>query len=299
MRVKETIPDKIFLTVIYIIMGLIALLCIYPFYYSIIISFNEGRDAMAGGIYLWPRQFTFDNYEFIFRDMMIIRAFGITTLRTIVGTLASLIFNSLFAYALSRKSLIGRKWYIYIGMFTMYFWGGIIPLFMLIRGLGLFDSFWVYIIPNLSGFFTILIFIAFYNELPSSVLESAKIDGANEIQVYLRIVLPISTAVLATIALFAGVGHWNSWIETHLYVRNMNLQTMPYVLVRMINQGLAEEQLRASGDILLFGVQGESSVTSNSIRLATMIVTVVPIMLVYPFLQKYFVKGIMLGAVKG
>jgi len=298
LRVKETLPDRIFLTAVYILMGLLSIFFLYPFYYSVVISFNEGVDAMRGGIFLWPRSFTLDNYRLIFRDTMIVRAFLVTALRTVVGTLGTLIFNSLFAYALSRKSLIGRKWYIYIGMFTMYFWGGIIPLYMLIRQLGLLDSFWVYIIPNLSGFFTVLLFIAFYNELPSSILESAKIDGASEWTIYLRIALPISTAILATIALFSGVGHWNSWIETHLYVRNMDLQTLPYVLVRMINAGLAEEQLRASGDLLAFGATGESTLTANSVRLATMIVAIVPIMLTYPFLQKYFVKGIMLGAVK-
>jgi len=274
------------------------IICLYPFYYSVVISFNEGMDANAGGIYLWPRTFTLDNYRLIFRDTVIVTAFMVTTIRTLIGTVATVAFNALFAYALSRKSLIGRKWYIYLGMFTMYFWGGIIPLYMLIQSLGLINSFWVYIVPNLSGFFTILIFIAFYNELPQSILESAKIDGANELTIFLRIVLPISTAVLATIALFAGVGHWNSWIETHLYIRDMNLQTLPYVLVRMINRGLAEEQLRASGQLLAFGATGGSTLTANSIRLATMVVAVTPIMLVYPFLQKYFVKGIMLGAVK-
>jgi len=279
-------------------MGLIALVCLYPFYYSIVISFNEGVDAMQGGIYFWPRAFTLENYALVFSDTMIITAFLMTVLRTVVGTVAALLFNSLFAYALSRKSLIGRKWYIYIGMFTMYFWGGIIPLFLLIRTLGMLDSFWVYIIPNLSGFFTVLIFIAFYNELPASILESAKIDGANEWTIYLRIVLPISTAVLATVALFSGVAHWNSWIETHLYISDMRLQTMPYVLVRMINQGLAEEQLRASGQLLAFGATGGSTLTGNAVRMATMVVAVVPIMLIYPFLQRYFVKGIMLGAVK-
>ena len=298
MRIKESVPDRIFLTFVYILFTLIIIACVYPFYYSVIISFNEGRDAMMGGIYFWPRAFTLENYQIIFRDAMIIRAFGMTVLRTVVGTLAVLAFNSIFAYALSRKYLIGRKVYIYIGMFTMFFWGGIIPLYMLISALGLLNSFWVYIIPNLSGFFTVLIFIAFYNEIPSSILESARIDGANELVIFFKIVLPISTAVLATIALFAGVGHWNAWFETHIYIRDMNLQTLAYVLVRMINQGLAEEQLRASGQLMAMGAVGESTVTGNSIRLATMIVAVVPIMVIYPFLQKYFVKGIMLGAVK-
>ena len=299
MKIKESLPDRIFLGIVYTLFILLAIVCIYPFYYSIIISFNEGRDAMLGGIYFWPRAFTLENYQIIFRDNMIIRAFGVTVVRTFVGTVASLAFNSIFAYALSRKYLKFRTVYIYIGMFTMFFGGGIIPYFMLIQWLGLMNSFWVYIIPSLSGFFTILLFIAFYNELPQSILESARIDGANELQIFARIVLPISTAVLATVALFAGVGHWNSWFDTHLFIRNMNLQTLQYVLVRMINQGLAEEQLRASGQLGAMGAVGESTVTSNSIRLATMIVAVVPIMLIYPFLQKYFISGIMIGAVKG
>lgn len=299
MKIKESLPDRIFLTVVYILMGLIIVACLYPFYYSLIISLNEGRDAAAGGIYFWPRAFTLENYAIIFQDAMIIDAFVMSVLRTVVGTAGVLAFNSIFAYALSRKYLIGRKVYIYIGLFTMFFWGGIIPLYSLIQALGLLNSFWVYIIPNLSGFFTVLIFIAFYNEIPASLLESAKIDGANELVIFFRIVLPVSAAVLATIALFAGVGHWNAWIETHLYVRDQSLQTLSYVLVRMINQGLAEEQLRAQGHVLALGVVGESTVTGNSIRLATMIVAVAPIMAIYPFLQRYFVKGIMLGAVKG
>ena len=298
MKIKESTGDQVFLIIVYILFGIIIIACAYPLYYCFVVSLNEGQDAMKGGIYFWPRTFTLDNYKTIFRDSMIIDAYIATILRTLVGTIAALMFNSLFAYALSRKELKNRKVYIYIGMFTMFFWGGIIPLYSLIKQLGMLDSFWVYIIPNLSSFFTVLIFIAFYNELPDSILDSAKIDGANELKIFFRIVLPISTAVLATIALFQGVYHWNSWIEGYLYIRRDELLTLPYLLVRMINQGLAEERMRASGLMgSLSGMRG-TTVTGNSIRLATMVVSVVPIMLIYPFLQKYFVKGILIGAVK-
>jgi putative aldouronate transport system permease protein len=268
-------------------------------YYCIIISLNEGTDAVKGGIYLLPRAFTFENYRMVFKDNMIIDAYIVTVARTLVGTAASVLFNAVFAYALSRNELKFRKIYIYIGMFTMYFWGGIIPLYLLIRTLGLIDTFQVHILLNLSGFFTVLIFIAFFREIPSSIIESAKMDGANELLILFRIVLPVSTAVLATVALFSGVGHWNSWIESYLYINNSKLQTLPYVLVRMINQGLAEERMRSQGLMRAFSSTSTSSVTGNSLRLSTMIVSIVPIMLSYPFLQKYFVKGILIGAVKG
>ena len=298
MKIKESVPDRIFLGIVYVLFALIALLCLYPFYFAIVLSFNEGQDALAGGIYFWPRAFTLENYQIILRDGMIPRAFFVSVMRTLVGTAASVMFTAIFSYSLSRNQLYFRKVYIYIGMFTMFFGGGLIPTFMLVRSLGLLDSFWVYIIPGLTGFFNVLIFIAFYNELPQSLLESAKIDGAHELTILFRIVLPISTAVLATIALFNGVGHWNAWFDTHIYISNMRLQTISYVLVRMINQGLAEEALRQTGQLGGLGAAHISTVTGNSIRLATMVVALVPIMSVYPFVQKYFVKGIMLGAVK-
>lgn len=299
MKIKESFTDRIFLTALYVIFGLVVIFCVYPLYYCIIISLNEGTDAVKGGIYFLPRAFTLENYRMVFKDNMILDAYIVTVARTLFGTLASVLFNAIFAYALSRDELRFRKIYIYIGMLTMYFWGGIIPLYMLVRTLGLIDTFWVHILLNMSGFFTVLIFIAFYREIPSSIIESAKMDGANELLILFRIVLPVSTAVLATVALFAGVGHWNSWIESYLYINNAKLQTLPYVLVRMINQGLAEERMRSQGLMRAFSSTSMSSVTGNSLRLSTMIVSILPIMLSYPFLQKYFVKGILIGAVKG
>jgi len=298
MKIKESVPDRIFLTAIHLLFALVIVVCVYPLYYCIVISLNEGQDALRAGIYFWPRMFTLDNYRAVFKDSLILDAYFITVMRTVVGTIAVVLFNAIFAYALSRNELKFRKVYIYIGMFTMYFWGGIIPLYILLRTIGLLNSFWVHILPNLSGFFTILIFIAFFREIPESIIESARIDGANEFLVLVRIVLPMSTAVLATIALFAAVGHWNSWIESYLYISNPKLQTLPYLLVRMINQGLAEERMRSQGLMMAWSAN-TSTITANSIRLATMIVAIVPIMLSYPFLQKYFVKGMMIGAVKG
>ena len=296
--IKESTGDRVFLVINYAIMAFIIVACIYPLYYCLVLSFNEGKDAMKGFIYFWPRKFTLENYKLIFRDSMILDAYVVTIARTVVGTIATVVFNAIFGYALSRKELWGRKIYITLGMITMFFWGGTIPLYMLVRELGLIDSFLVYILLPLSGFYTILIYMSFYAEIPSALLEAAKIDGANEWTIFIRIVLPISTAVMATIALFSGVGHWNSWLESYLYINSSKLHTMPYILVKMINQGMAEERLRASGQMMAFSSSSTTSVTGNSVRLATMLVAVAPIMVIYPFLQKYFVKGLLIGSVK-
>ena len=297
-KIKESGGDRIFLAINYFIMTFIIIACIYPLYYCLVLSFNEGKDAMKGFIYFWPRKFTLENYKLIFRDSMILDAYIVTILRTVIGTIASVIFNAIFSYALSRKELWGRRIYISMGMITMFFWGGTIPLYMLVRSLGLIDSFWVYILLSLSGFYTVLIFMSFYAEIPSALLEAAKIDGAHEGTIFFKIVLPISQPVMATIALFSGVGHWSSWIESYLYINSAKLHTIPYLLVRMINQGMAEERLRASGQMMAFSSSSTTSVTGNSVRLATMFIAIAPIMIIYPFLQKYFIKGLLIGSVK-
>lgn len=294
---RLTTGDRVFDCVNNLIMGLVILACAYPFYYCIVLSFNEGYDALNGGIYLWPRRFTLENYRVIFRDNTIPWAFVVTCARTMLGTVLSVAYTSVVGYALVRPHLKLRRLYISFGLVTMYVSGGLIPLYMLIKELGMVDSFWVYILPNLSSFYNIVIVMAFFRSIPASMVESAKIDGANEFQVYARIVMPVSGAVLATIGLFSAVFHWNSWFDGYIYISAQSLKTLPLILVEMINQGLAMEKLRASGNSLLMSeLVGP---TENSVRLATMVVAVLPILCAYPFCQKYFVKGIMLGSVKG
>lgn len=289
--------DRIFDVCNFLIMTLVALVCVYPFYYCIVISFNEGYDALKGGIYLWPRAFTLENYQIIFRDASIINAFVVTVLRTIIGTVLSLVLTSVMAFALIRRQLKFRKVYITMGLITMYFSGGIIPLYMLIKELGMIDSFWVYIFPNLFSFFNTIIMMVFFRELPTSMIEAAKLDGANELQVYARVVMPVSTAVIATICMYNAVGHWNAWFDGYIYISSPEKKTLALLLVEMINEGKAMETLRTSGNSLV--LSGMSGPTENSVRLATMVVSVLPIMCVYPFCQKYFIQGIMLGSVKG
>lgn len=294
---KESRADKIFLAVVYVIFGILAFLFFFPVYNCFIMSINDGNDAMMGGIYFWPRKFSMENYAFVLQDSNILNAYVTTILRTVIGVITSVLFNALFAYALSRKKLKCRRVYIYLCMMTMFFSGGMIPTYMTVRALGLLDNFWIFILAPLSSFFNVLIFMSFFNEIPAALSESAKIDGASEWRIFWRIIMPVSTPVLATIALFQGVYHWNSWYESYIYMTGSHYQTLSYLLMQMVNQGIAEQLLMQSGKGSAFGgIQG--GVTGNSVRLATMFVALLPIMLVYPFVQKYFIKGIMLGAVK-
>ena len=288
--------DAVFNVLNVAFMVFVVLICVYPFYYCIIISFNEGRDAMKGFIYFFPRIFTLKNYEIALSDSGIANAYLITIARTLVGTVTCVFFNAMVAYALTKEELVFRKIYVTLGIITMYFGGGMIPSYILMRQLNLMDNFLVYIIPSLSYFFNILLYMAFFREIPSSMIESAKIDGANEFYIFIRIILPVSTAVLATIAVFTGVSQWNAWYDAYIYTSNPNLKTMSLILMEMINRNLAVQILKARGFIMFDSAANK--VSPNSLRIATMLVATVPIMVVYPFLQKYFVKGILIGSVK-
>lgn len=294
---KETRADKIFLAAVYVVFGILAFMFFFPVYNCFIMSLNDGNDAMMGGIYFWPRVFTLENYKFVLQDSRVMNAYVITILRTVIGVISSVAFNAIFGYTLTRKALKGRKIYIGLCTLTMFFSGGMIPTYMTVRALGLLDTFSIFILAPLSSFFNVLIFMSFFDEIPAALGESAKIDGANEWTIFWRIVMPVSTPVIATIALFQGVYHWNSWYESYIYMTTGDNQTLSYLLMQMVNQGIAEQLLMQSGKGSAFGgIQG--TVTGNSIRLATMFVALLPIMLVYPFVQKYFIKGIMLGSVK-
>lgn len=296
-EIVRTRSDRIFDAINTCVMVLAALAVIYPLYYCLILSLNDGQDTIRGGITLWPRVFTLDNYKEVFKEGTIVRAFGISVARTVIGTICSLAFNALLSYGLVKKDLMCRKLYMNLCIITMFFSGGTIPLYIMIYKMGLINNFLVYILPGLSGFSTILLYMAFFREIPASLIESAKIDGAHEYQIFGRVVLPLSAPLLATMALFAGVGQWNAWYDGYIYMSNDDLMTMSTYLVKLLNAAAADDLLRRTGRA---GVSGDiGGVTSDSLKLATMFVSVLPIACVYPFLQKYFVKGIMIGAVKG
>jgi putative aldouronate transport system permease protein len=276
-----------------LVMLFICFITIYPIWYVLVNSFNDGTDAMRGGIYWYPRMFSLESYSAVFQSGGLMLAMGITIAKTVLGTVLHVLFTAMVAYAFSRKELIGRKLYMYMGTITMFFGGGLIPYFLLIRDLHLLDTFLVYIIPAMFSFFNLIIFLSFFREIPEGMEEAAKIDGANDLKIFYRIVIPVSMPVLATIAVFQGVYQWNDYFTAVIFTNNVDLQPIQTFLYRIV--ALSGSNQIAS--VVPNNIHRE--VTSQSVKLATMIVTTAPIVVVYPFLQKYFVKGFMIGSIKG
>lgn len=293
MRTKGLNKANTFDIINAMLMVTICFLCIYPIWFVVVNSFNDANDALLGGIYWWPRKFSVSNYKKVFEDIRVLQSFKITILKTVIGTLTNVFFTAMVAYPVSKSYLVGRKYYMAIGTVTMFFSGGLIPAFLLYKNMGLLNDFWVYIIPAAFNFFNLIIFCNFFNEIPSALEESAKIDGANDWTIFYRIIIPLSKPVLATIALFAGVGQWNDYFGGLMFMTNRtDLEPIQTYLYRLVAQVQSSQMATMASNI------SAADTTSTSIKLAAMVITTVPICCVYPFLQKYFVSGIMVGAVK-
>ncbi|MCI3922892.1 carbohydrate ABC transporter permease [Paenibacillus sp. TRM 82003] len=275
----------------YLLLTIVLFVTVYPFYYLLITSFNSGADSLLGGSYLWPSDFTLENYATFFEQRSWLTALGVSVSRTVVGVVAGVLFTSLVAYGLSHKDLVFKNGYFVIVIFAMYFSGGLIPYYVVLRSLGLLNTFGVYIVPSLLNTFFLLIAISFFREIPNDLKESAHIDGATELTIFYKIILPVSMPLLATMALFTGVGQWNSWLDSAYFVREDMLRTLTYRMMEIINKSRVPQEAIAAA-------AGASNVTSYSLQVTAMVVSIAPIICVYPFLQKYFVKGIMLGSVK-
>jgi len=292
-RRKRTTEDRVLDSLNYVALALIGLCTFYPFYYILILSFNQGTDTAFGGIYLWPRAFTLDNYTYIFNDGKWSSAFVVTLARTVVGAGLTVLFTCLVAYGLSQKGLLFSRFYFIFFIVAMNFSGGLITYYVLLKGLGLLNTFGVYVIPSMLNLFFLMVAISFFREIPAEIGESARIDGAKELQIFFTIILPVSLPLIATMALFMGAGQWNSWLDSAYFVQNDDLRTMSYRMIQIINQSMIPTD-NASGQYAAM-----RQVTGFSVQVTAMVISVAPIVCVYPFLQKYFVKGIMLGSVKG
>jgi len=257
-------------------------------------SLSDSFASMSGGLFLYPRKFTFLAYEMLFKSRQIFIAFRNTTMKTIVGTVISVFLTALTAYPLSLPRFKGRGFFSMMIFFTMLFSGGIIPTYLLIKQLGLLDTFWVYVIPGAMSAYNMFIMRTYYKSIPRSLEESAVIDGANPFQVLYKIMLPLSTPALAAIAMFYGVGNWNSYMDGVLYVNSQNLQLLQVYLRQLIAAAGAKGALGDIGDL-----GPASRLTEETMKMTVIAVSVIPILIVYPFLQKYYTKGIMIGAVKG
>lgn len=294
-KIRKTKEDKIVDFVVYFLAIIVFFVTFYPFFLSIVLAFNEGKDALKGGIYLWPRTPTLANFQELIRDRSWGQALWVTVVRTVLGTTVTVFFTSLMSYGLSYRNLKARKLYMIMIIFAMYFSGGVIPYYMVLRTLGLINTFWVYIIPGAINMFYVLVAISFFESIPQEMAESARIDGAGELTIYLKVILPVAKPLLATIAIFTAVGHWNSWYDSAFFVQKSELRTLGYQLMAVINKSNVNN---AAMDAYS-GTQATRSLTPMSIQLAAMLIAVGPILVVYPFFQRYFVSGLSIGAVKG
>lgn len=297
-RKRIDIKGLIYHFIIGLILLIFVIVTLYPIINTLAISFNDAIDSLRGGIHLWPRKFSLYNYITVIKKQNIITGFYISVLRTVVGTALQLSVTALIAYVISRKDFIFAKPITILYVLTMYVNGGLIPTFLLNRALGLSNSFWVYIIPGMVSAFNMLVIRTYINGLPDSLQESAMIDGAGYFTIFLKIIVPLCKPVYATIALFIAVGQWNSWFDTMLYNRmNDNLTTLQYELMKLLS---SVSQLSGNADqARVASATGASTqVTTVSVRAAATILTSLPIIALYPFLQRYFVTGLTIGGVK-
>jgi len=290
---KTSIPDKLFTVCNTIFMLVFVVITLYPVLNTLAISFNNGTDALRGGIYLWPRQWTLQNYKTVLQKNNLITGAYVTVGRTVIGTVFSLVTNALLAFIVSRKRFLFKAQLSLFWVITMYVNGGLIPVFMLYKNLNLTNTFWVYVIPGMISAFNMLVIRTYMYGIPDSLEESAQLDGAGYMTIFIKIISPLCKPVYATVALFSAVGHWNSWFDAMLYNRMSNqYTTLQYELMKLLssvtNQGASAETMK----------NAVSAVTPTSVRAAATIITMLPIVCLYPFLQRYFVAGLTIGGVK-
>ena len=291
---RKSRSDKTMDFVVYLILIFVLVVSIYPLYLAVILSLNEGLDAQLGGIYFWPRKFTLTNYEKFFTDAAWLKAMAVTLSRTVLGTVLTVLFTSFVAYGLSHRNLVGRKLYMNLVIFAMYFSGGIIPYYAVLRSIGLLDTFAVYIIPSLLNLFYVLVAISFFQGIPEELQEAARVDGASEMRIFFSVILPVAKPLLATIAIFISVQHWNSWYDSAFFVKNQDLMTLAYRMMAVLKKSDINQISQASA-----AAASAVRVTSMSVQLAAMVIATMPVVVVYPFFQRYIISGITIGSVKG
>jgi len=298
-----TKKERMFDIVNYTFLILFTLMCLYPFVYMLALSFNTGTDTMKGGITFYPRLFTLSNYAAIFRDGIILNAYKITILRTVLGTLVSVFTTGLVAYGLSERTLPGRKILMSFLLVPMFFSGGLIPYYLSLQSYGLLDTFFVYIIPGIFSIWNCIVMKTFFMQIPESLKESVRIDGGNELQIFFRIIFPTSLPMFAAISLFLAVGHWNDWFTGAYFVSQTDLVPVQTYLQLIMNRTMTSF-LEKDATMIIFnqqltmGLFDFAKTTSFSLKVTAVVVGTAPILIVYPFLQKYFVKGVMIGSLK-
>lgn len=295
-KIKRNAGEQILQAIIYLITILLCLAILLPCLNVLVLSFNDGKDAARGGIWFWPRQLTLDNFREVFKDGSIMGAYGISIARTVIGTFLSLMVTTLAGYALKQKDLPGRTVLTMLITFTMLFDGGMIPKYIQYKNLHLLNSFWVYVVPSLVSVTYLLMVRTFFEGIPDSLEESAKLDGCGFFKIYTKIMMPLSKPVIAVVGLYTAVNHWNDWFSGAFYMSDTAKWPVQTVLQNMLTKAMnAQQNVETVAQAL---AQNAATTTSDSLKMAAVVVTTVPILCVYPFIQKYFAQGSMIGAVK-
>ncbi|KRF10248.1 ABC transporter permease [Paenibacillus sp. Soil766] len=288
----SSIGEKLFDIANYLFLAIVAIAMILPVMYIVAGSFASDLEIGSRSFFLIPKDITWDAYKFVFKDNTLPRSLGVSVLITIGGTLVNLFFTFTMAYALSRRHMIGRNVFMNLIIFTMVFSGGIIPTYLVVKSLGLLNTYWAVMLPVAINAFNLIVIKSFFQEIPNELIESARIDGCNDIGVLWRIVLPLSKPVIATFALFYAVAHWNDFFNALIYLSDAKKWPMQVLLRQIV--------LMATGSLEM-GTYDPTYVKppDQSIKMAIIVVGTLPILMVYPFIQKYFAKGVLIGAVKG
>jgi len=297
--IGSKIENIIFTTVNTLFLIFLAVITLYPFWNTIIVSLNEALDTVMGGLTFWPRKFTWQNYKTVFATGTVFNAFFISVSRTVINTVVNVFFCSMLAYTLSRHDYFLRKPLTLIIILSMYVNAGIIPNYFLMRSLHLTKSFLVYVVPGIINAFNFVVIRTYIRSLPESLIESARIEGCGDFGIFIKIVLPLCLPVLATIALFVAVDSWNAWFDTMIYNSGEpKLHTLQYKLMEYIQASQTQSKSASDAAAMALSSSAGGMITPMSIRAAVTVVAAMPILVVYPFMQRYFVVGLNVGGVK-
>ena len=302
-KIRRRADEKALHVISVVLITIFTLMCLYPFWNVFINSIATKAEA-ARGVYFFPEEPTFSVYADVLRDGKLLHSLLISVARTVLSTVGCVLFSAMFAYLMTQQNLPCRKVIYRFAIITMYVSGGLIPWYLVMKLYGMYNNFWVYVIPNLLGVYYCILIKTFIEGLPAALEEAARIDGAGFFTLFFRIILPLSKPILATVALYQAVGQWNSYQDNYLLVQDPNLQTVQMALYNFVHQAEAvakamQQAALSGGNIADIANSAAANTTADAVRNATTILSMLPIMLVYPFLQKYFAKGVMLGAVKG
>ncbi|AIQ34736.1 MULTISPECIES: carbohydrate ABC transporter permease [Paenibacillus] len=298
--IKLSKRDRIFLICIYTYVAIALLLVAYPILYIISASISDPKMVASGEMWLFPKGITFKGYEIVFQNSKIWTGYGNTILYTLIGTTINLVVTMPAAYALSRKDFVGRGFFMGMFMVTMFIGGGLVPTYMLVKGLGMVNTMWALVIPGAASIWNIIVSRTFFaNSIPAELQDAAQIDGATNIRLFLRIVLPLSMPIIAVMALFYGVGHWNSYFGAMIYLNDDAKYPLQLVLRQILVLQEMQSQVGGIIDATAAAAQNNKAEIASLVKYGVIIVSTLPIIAVYPFLQRYFVQGVMIGSVKG